>query len=120
LALQSTVSTTSQVFPDNQTEHKQTTSNYIDHLGKRKRTKTHRTQSCCETESTHLVHMYDDIIKKTTNTDVDPSLLHLQGVKGHLTNKLTFSLETQKDLEGQYTSVFSNKICINTNIFNNL
>ena len=37
---------------------------------------------------------------KCTNIDVDPSLVHLQGVKGHPTNKLTTSLETQKDLEG--------------------
>jgi len=37
---------------------------------------------------------------KCTNIDVDPSLVHLQGVKGHQTNKLTISLETQKDLEG--------------------
>ena len=47
---------------------------------------------------------YDDLIQKSTNTDVDPSLVHLQGVKGIQITDLTISLKTQKDPEAQYTS----------------
>ena len=52
---------------------------------------------------------YDDLIQKSTNTDVDPSLVHLQGVKGIQVTDLTISLKTQKDPEAQYTSAYSNK-----------
>jgi hypothetical protein len=53
------------------------------------------------------IYVVDDLIQKSTNIDVDLGLVHLQGV-WHPTNKLTSLLETQKDLEAQYTSAFSN------------
>jgi hypothetical protein len=52
---------------------------------------------------------YDDLIQKSTNTDVDHSLAHLHGVKGIQLTDLTISLKIQKDHEAQYTSAYSNK-----------
>ena len=70
MPLQNTVTSTSQVFPDNQTEHKQTTSNSTDHSGKRERTKTHRTQSCCETKSTGTKIQTSEMVNRTNRLEL--------------------------------------------------
>jgi hypothetical protein len=47
-------------------------------------------------EQIKCIYVVYDLIQKSTNTDVDPGLVHLQGVKGHPTNKLTSSLKLKR------------------------